>query len=228
MRPVIAVLACAACGRLGFGAFAGDGGGGSGDDDGSVPGSGSDLSGTCLSPGYGDGFDEVLPCNAFGMLQVTNAGMNVMNSQLTISPNASTMSTAGCERVSGAFGAAGTFIEISQVLPPPGQTLLEITGTSTSFTAGIIVANGLLTYSDSAGTFTMMPYNPSAHRWWRIRPAGDKLVAETSPNGKGWTMFASATTASPSDVAIAAYVQSDTSNTTPGAAVFQGIDVCPP
>jgi hypothetical protein len=230
MRRVIAVLACvagAACGRVGFGAFAGDGGG-TGGDDGSGSGSGSDLTNTCLSPGYGDGFDEVFPCNAIGMPQVSNGGLNVMNSEMTLTPNANAATNLGCVRMSGVFGAAGTFIEIGQILPAPGQTVLTITGTTSGYTAGFIEQGGLLAFTDSGGGLVMHNYDATADRWWRIRPQAGRMIAETSPNGKTWTMFASTTATAPAAVSIAAYVQTDASNMAPGTAVFQGIDMCPP
>lgn len=214
----VGLLAVAACGRVGFGAAAGDGGGGSG----------SDLSGTCLDPGYGDSFDaEVFPCKMFGMVEAANVTMNESNGALTITPSANSDTNGGCTRASGAFGAAGTFVEISQVLPAPGQTRLSLTST-TGFFARVDLRNGMLAYSDSAGSSAMMTYEPTAHRWWRIRPAGGMVLAETSANGKSWTLFASATAAVPSDVSIAADVQTDDSNPSPGSAVFEGIDVCPP
>jgi hypothetical protein len=181
-----------------------------------------------VSPGYGDGFDEVLPCKAFGMPQVSNGGLNVMNSEMTLTPNANVATSLGCERLSGAFGAAGTFIEISQVLPDPGQTLLTITSTTNGYTAGMLEENGMLAFTDSGGGVVMHQYNPSADRWWRIRPAGGRMLAETSPNGKTWTMMAAISATAPTTVAIAAYVQTDATDTAPGTAVFQGIDVCPP
>jgi hypothetical protein len=227
--PGLALLAAcaagAACGRIGFGATSGDGGG-IGDDDGG--GSGSDLSGTCLSPGYGDGFDELFPCNAIGMPQVSNGGLNVMNSEMTLTPNANVATSLGCARTSGAFGAAGTFIEIGQVLPSPGQTLLTITSLTNGYTAGMFEQGGLLAFTDSGGGLVMHPYNPTADRWWRIRPAGGRMLAETSPDGKTWAMMGATSSTAPNTVSIAAYVQTDASNTAPGTAVFQGIDVCPP
>jgi hypothetical protein len=223
---VVVLVAFAACGRIGFGAVSGDGGDGD-DDGGSGSGSGSDLAGTCLDPGYGDTFDEILPCKAFGMVQASNGNMSITNGVLTLTPNANVATSLGCQRISGAFGAAGTFIEISQVLPDPGQTLLSITGMTNGYTAGFIEQAGLLSFTDSSGALVMHNYSPTLDRWWRIRPAGGAMLAETSPDGKTWTRFASTTAAAPSTVSIAAYVQTDTNDAAPGSAVFQGIDVCP-
>lgn len=35
------------------------------------------------------------------------------------------------------------------------------------------------------------PYSPTMDRWWRVRPDGQKLVVETSPDGAEWTELAS-------------------------------------
>ena len=88
--------------------------------------------------------------------------------------------------------------------------------------------DGLLAFTDSSGGFVMHNYDATLDRWWRIRPSGGKMLAETSPNGKAWTMFAATSAAAPATVSIAAAVQTDACDTMPGTAVFQGIDVCPP
>jgi len=36
-----------------------------------------------------------------------------------------------------------------------------------------------------------LPYDPVAHRWWRLRHQGDKVYWETSPDGNDWTERAS-------------------------------------
>ncbi|MEP6866087.1 MAG: hypothetical protein ABJE66_36040 [Deltaproteobacteria bacterium] len=224
MRSVIALLACVACGRVGFGAFAGDGGGGGDDAGGS--GSGSDLSNTCSSPGYGDTFEEALPCNAFGMPVVTNGGLATSNGTLTITPNASANTMVGCARSNAAFGPAGAFVEVSQVLPAPGQTLLLVQiGVKT---AAIVVTPPFLRFVDWNGNTVMTAYDPTAMRWWRLRPVDGGLYAETSPEGKTWTRIASSSPGVSGSGTVAIYVQTDTTNTAPGTAKVEGIDVCPP
>ncbi|HEY6035445.1 MAG TPA: hypothetical protein VIV58_14330 [Kofleriaceae bacterium] len=226
MRPVIAVLACVACGRVGFGAYGGDGGG-DGDDDGSAgSGSGSDLSGTCLSPGYGDTFVEALPCNAFGTPVATNGGLSTSNGTLTITPNANANTMVGCQRTNAAFGEAGAFVEVSQVLPAPGQTALLVeVGTQM---AAIIVTPPFIAFFDPSANTVMTSYDPTAMRWWRIRPVTSGLYAETSPDGKTWTRFASTSGMVGGTGIVAIFGQTDTTNAAPGTAKIEGIDVCPP
>lgn len=187
-----------------------------------------DLTNTCLSPGYGDSFDEVSPCMALGEPLLTNGGLSITNSTLTISPNANANTMVGCRRASASFGAAGAFVEISQVLPSPGQTLLFLAAGSR--TLAMVAQPPLLAYSDSAGGTVMKPFDPLAMRWWRIRPdfATSGTVAETSADGRQWKMFA-ATSGMPAPTAtLAVYVQTDSSNAAPGTAKIEGIDVCPP
>jgi hypothetical protein len=226
MRRVIALLTCAACGRVGFDPF-GDGGG-SGDDDGSGSGSGSgsDLPNSCVSPGYGDSFDEAFPCNAFGMPIVTNGGLATSNGTLTITPNANANAMAGCARPSSAFGAAGAFVEVSQAAPSPSQTVLVVqVGAKT---AGITVQPPFIVYLDPNANTVMTSYDPTAMRWWRLRPVGGAMYAEASPDGLTWTRFASSSGGFTGTGTVAIYVQSDSTNPAPGTAKVEGIDVCPP
>ncbi|MEO6774344.1 MAG: hypothetical protein ABI467_15215 [Kofleriaceae bacterium] len=227
MRSVIVMLACAACGRVGFGAFAGDAGGAS-DDDGSGPGSGSDLSNTCLSPGYGDGFDEASPCKALGMPILTNGSLSTANSTLTISPDANAQTTVGCMRASASFGAAGAFVEISQVVPAPGHTALFLT--IGARTLSMATQPPFLVYSDSSGGTVTKGYDPLAMRWWRIRPdpTTSGAIAETSADGRQWTMFATTSIPPATTATLAVFVQTESTNATPGTATIEGIDVCPP
>ena len=223
---LLPLVAIAACGRLGFdpsGPTSGDDAASS-SDSGSGSGSGDVLAG-CLSPGYGDDFNEVIPCNEIGTAMIAGGMLNVSNSQLTITPNPNTTTGLGCVRVSGTFTRPGTFVEISQILPAPGQTMMLLT--SSTSTAGFIVTGGTLAYNDSSGATTGQPYNPTANRWWRIRPISTGTIAEVSADGLAWTTFTKSALTLASPVAIAVYVQTDNNDPNPGSAVIQGIDVCP-
>jgi len=181
---------------------------------------------TCISPGYGDTFDEIEPCNAFGMPLVTNGGLATANGTLTITPNASANTMVGCARANAGFGAAGAFVEVSQAAPSPGGTVLAVQiGGST---AGITVAPPLIAYIDPSANTVKTSYDPAAMRWWRLRPVDGGLAAETSPDGRTWTRFASSGTAFTGTGTVVIYVQTDTSNVDPGTAKVEGIDVCPP
>jgi hypothetical protein len=221
-RRVTGLLICAACGRVGFDA-SGDGGGpgGSGTGSGSGPGSGDPLTG-CADPGYGDTFLEIIPCNAFGTAILQNGNFTISNGTLGLSPSPNIDSMLGCMRAAGAFGPAGTFAEISKVLPN-GQTELVIASGVATF--GMIQQNGLLGYTDSTGATAFKPFDQVAMRWWRLRPINNHVRAEYSANGIDYTTLAESTSAAMATVSIQVAVASN--DPAPGTATIEGIDVCP-
>jgi hypothetical protein len=226
MSPRILVLvAMCACGRIDFATLTGDGHiAGSGDDDGD---DGSDTS-SCVSPSYADSFDEISPCQAFGMPMVVNGMLTTSSGMLTITPNASANTNNGCFRNGATYGAAGVFIEMSQVANYPGQTLMLISTASSTwgFEVGALGANKL-SYIDTVIGTIEQPYDPVADRWLRIRPVAGHTLAETSPDGIHWTMYATSALAPANPVNIDIYVQTDNTDTDPGTTVIEGIDVCP-
>lgn len=230
MSPRIGVLvAMCACGRIDF-AMLGDDGGGD-DGGGSGSGSGSDSGSAfdgCVSPGYGDSFDEIMPCQNFGSPMVFNGMLSTSNGMLTITPNASANTNNGCTRINAVYGPAGVFIEMSQVASSPGQTLMLVStaGSTWGFEVNALGAN-MLSYVDTAIGVVEQPYNPTADRWLRVRPVGGTTRAETSADGVHWTTFANSSLLPMSPANIDIYVQTDNTDTTPGMTVIEGIDVCP-
>jgi hypothetical protein len=222
----LGVIAVGACGRIGFDAI-GDGRIGNGDGNGSSMMTGSDAgySGSgCLSPGSGDDFEEIIPCKAWGEPVVDNAGMNVSNGELTITPDASTQSAGGCLDSSLAFGEAGFFVHILQ-FPNPGELQLVITDTSTSTNWIIQSTNNLLfTFTKSGGGDTTAAFDAS-QVWWRLRPSGASVVYETSPDGESWTVQHTEAGAAPATVG--ASIEDVVDDPAPGVAILGGIDICP-
>lgn len=51
---------------------------------------------------------------------------------------------------------------------------------------GISVADGMMTMGAGGDTATI-PYDPVAHRHWRVAGVGDEVVFSTSPDGLDWT-----------------------------------------
>jgi hypothetical protein len=229
MSPRILVLvAMCACGRIDFATVTGDGHiTGSGDDDGD-DGSDGSAANSCLTPGYGDSFDEISPCQAFGMPMVVNGMLTTSSGMLTITPNPSANTDNGCVRTNAAYGPAGVFIEMSQVATSPGQTLMVISTASSTWGFEVnALGTTTLSYVDTVIGVVEQPYDPVADRWLRIRPIGNHTQAETSPNGMHWTMFATSPLVPTSPVNIDIYVQTDNTDTNPGTTVIEGIDVCP-
>ncbi len=219
-----------ACGKIGFDAA--DGGAGPGGGDGS--GSGSDGSGSggvpgCIAPGDGYTFPGGLPCGSWGTPIANNAGMSESNGSLSVTPNANSAGAkGGCSRANVTFTAAGVFAEVQQTLDanaPTAETALQLqfAGTTVSMTA----TQGVLECTDGTN-MSNLPYDPVAERWWRIRPAGTDLAFDVSPDGSHWTEL-STSQAPPATTATVQLVAFTTNGEpSPGVAIFDGIDVCPP
>ncbi|MFT3693446.1 MAG: hypothetical protein QM831_09930 [Kofleriaceae bacterium] len=225
MRPVIALLVLCNCGRVGFDALDDGGHVIGGDDDASMgSGSGSQANpvtaNNCVSPGYGDDFMEVFPCNAFGSPLVQNGSLNVNNGTMTLTPNANNNVVIGCQRTGAVFGNPGAFVEVSQILVA-GQTRLGLSDAN-SHVYAIGVQSNAIAFADDAGTMGTRAYDATGDRWWRIRPVGATVIAETSPDGKTWTLLATSSVAVASTATIAASVIIDNSPM-PGTATFEGI-----
>ena len=156
----------------------------------------------------------------------TNGGLATSNGTLTITPNANANTMLGCERANSAFGDAGAFVEVSQAIPAPGQTILLVQIGVKS--ASIIVTPPFITYLDPNANSVMTAYDATAMRWWRLRPVNGGLNAETAPDGKTWTRFASSGMGITGTGTVAIFVQTDSSENAPGTAKIEGIDVCPP
>lgn len=230
MRRLIALLVLCNCGRVGFDGL--DGGvpgnshdGASGTDAGS--GSGDVLANGCISPGYGDDFNEVNPCGKLGTTSVFQGGISTSNGVLTMSPNPNTASDLECVRDAADWNAAGAFAEVIQPLPGNSETNLSVTDTTTLAAFMITEQHANLIFTSPAGT-VQINYDPTAQRWWRIRPYGGDVIAETSPDGTQWTSFARAGGTLPSTLRLTLGVFETDPVANPGSAMFGGIDVCPP
>ena len=212
-----------ACGRIGFDAL-GDGripnGDGNGSSDAGYSGSG------CLSPGIGDSFDgEINPCTAWGQPVIDNSMLSVANGQLTITPNANEDSAGGCLVGSMPFTDAGFFVQIGQY-PSLGELQLAVTDIPGGNNWFIQSTNELLLEFANSGDSTPLtiPFDASM-TWWRIRPSGNTVVYETSPDGETWTIQRTAAGAAPAGVA--ASIEDAVDDPTPGTAIIDGIDICP-
>lgn len=85
-------------------------------------------------------------------------------------------------------------LEVVQLLSSPnrGYTYLEIKDRwSHDNRVWMDAGDGNLYANQVVGgvhtNFLAIPYDPSAHRWWRIRESGARTFFETSPDGCGWT-----------------------------------------
>ncbi len=217
------------CGRIGFdegrdgGAIVGDDDAGTG---GSGSGSGSDVLATgCASPGYGDDFNEAVPCGKFGTSNVFQGMIATSNGQLTMTMNPNTAASLTCSRTGAAIGPAGVFVEVVQALPGNSQTTLSLISDDGAGW-GWSVQHGNLLFSDPDGSRSFS-YDATQHRWWRLRPLGSAVLGEVSSDGKTWTTLVTSPNTLPATLNLDFGVFETEPVANPGTAVFGGIDVCP-
>lgn len=89
----------------------------------------------------------------------------------------------------GTWNLTNTNTRVEVVSAPTGgnDTVFAIGNDNNNY-CRFVVSGGLLYFQEKFGgvvTQTSIAFDPSNHRWWRIRhlPATDQIVFETSPNG---------------------------------------------
>lgn len=94
-----------------------------------------------------------------------------------------------------------------------------------------VQGNSLLSEVNTTGmpqVATTVPYDPVAHRWWRIRESAGSVHHETSADGMSWSVQQSVST--PDYVANSAVGigrVSESNSATPGTTVFDRFNVAP-
>jgi hypothetical protein len=225
---IIIVLSLVACGRIGF-----DAGGtgvpdGGGDGGGTSDGGGGDGGGSamgCIAATPSTTFPGGFPCNSWGNSGSTNAGLSESNGTLSITPNASSAGAEGkCDRTSITIGAGGALTEVSQVLMgASSQTRLELVWGGDTYFIGA-TNNGMRAGAVDAGvTFS----GGTVERWWRIRPVGNQLVFETSPDGLAWDEFASIGGVPTGTALVRVVGRTPMAEAAPGTARFESVNLCP-
>lgn len=81
----------------------------------------------------------------------------------------------------GGGGAVYSHFAVTAAATVPGS----YAGVFYNAVAGVLVLQSTTGYSDGAATY--LPYDPAAHRWWRIRHAAGTLYWDTSPDSATWT-----------------------------------------
>jgi hypothetical protein len=72
------------------------------------------------------------------------------------------------------------------------------------------------------------PYDPVAHRWWRIRERAGTTYFEVSPNGYDWTVLDSVPTPIPvNGVQVVLGAGAQTPSPDPGVAIFDNLNMPP-
>ncbi len=226
------VLGLVACGRIQFDPITDDGGsivddGPIGGDDTIVAGD-ADLATSCVQPATTCAFNGPGTCSCWGTPIVSSATVTESGGQLRIAPAANTLGATGaCQRMNVPLTDVGIFAEVSQIVSTSqGVTELDVAGTSETFSIQVTGTTLLWGDGTDGGNAT---YNAVAMRWWRIRPLATGTTFERSADGNTWTPLGTVPQLPPSG----SYTVRISGTTAlgvaaPGAAIFEGINVCPP
>lgn len=179
-----------------------------GDDDHPIvdaAGQGSDAAtilGPCGTPGaVRDNFDDSLTADRWDVAsptQVTETGGELVVTPIAVMvpsipmPVAQYMGYLSKHTVDLTNGAVT--VEVTAMVDASSSTAvaeLGVVNTRTTF-ALIVVGHGAISFYSNDGQPTgsisgTIPYDPIAHRWWRIAHTGATITASVSPDGVVWT-----------------------------------------
>jgi hypothetical protein len=99
------------------------------------------------------------------------------------------------------------FVKVTSDLDPMTNGYAALAATAGDSYAEIILAHGFLGYKTWIGPvqnyYGDVPYDPEAHRWWRLRETAGTLHYEASPDAVSWTtLYSVATPFSVADVKV--------------------------
>ena len=124
-------------------------------------------------------------------------------------------------------------VEVVQALPPAPDvyTILEAKHLGQTDTRVFLAThNGQLLAAQNVGgpgtLHASLPYDPAAHRWWRIREQGGVTYWEVSADGCGWTAIASTSNPIPLTT-LTLMIDAGTGQAlpSPGHAVFDNFNI---
>lgn len=140
----------------------------------------------CGSPGVVRG-PFVADLAAMGMLPITPTRLTVNNGRLiATAPDAAAVGAL----IRGRVDLRNSAIDVTA--EEVGTADGVATALAARFEAGrvlqILVRNGMLiaTFVNGPTMTSMLPYDPAAHRVWRIRDDGGRLIFEASPDRSSW------------------------------------------
>jgi hypothetical protein len=185
----------------------------------------------CVPPPISDAFDAgSSPCAAWA-IQFGRALVEIRNSELTITPAADGQNSGGCESTRAVpFQDGGFFLEITQILPPHhGFVEMSAKGNTTEEPA-IYAQDGMLSLRTILDTVASRPYDPTAMRWWRLRPdrAANTTVAEYGADGYHWTRLGALALPPEAEIRIEFSAGVDDIDPQPATARVAHLDICPP
>jgi hypothetical protein len=169
------------------------------------------------------------PCAGLGITVTGDSLAEAVQSQLRVTPlpNIMTTTVGGCLSFITQPFDTGVFLEVSQPISGAAEYMefraywddgvrnsrLKIGG------AGLIFLQNDVVIGETE--------LPASARWWRMRGQGDRVVAETSPDGNTWTVFATDPTPAPERVKVELAIGSFAAEQSPSTTIVDGINVCP-
>jgi hypothetical protein len=185
-----------------------------------------DVMGGCVNATLDDHFAAAVACEPWGT-KYENKGALVVNdgNQLTIQPATVMDSSGGCaSKGAVAFGAGGVAVEVSDVLSGNQGEYTELHLYEPDLNAvSIGVTNNIL----GAGAVNLL-YDPTAMRWWRLRPVGNAIEAAYTADGENYMPFSTIPLPPPATFSINLIGGLGGSQTGfGGLAVFRRLLVCP-
>lgn len=183
----------------------------------------------CTMPAAFSDFEDPmrLPCAGIGTQNVAGAPMRIADGKLHIEPRPNLAEGNACTVDDMALGN-GVFVEVTQIFAHPNASvffqILPLTPSEGEM-AVFSAAGGGVGFSDG----NSVPFDTSTH-WWRLRPdpGNGRIVGEVSAEGESWQEVGAVVGLIPTRVKlVVGAVITDTGATTPGAAIFEHVNVCP-
>jgi len=165
------------------------------------------------------------PCDLWG---VALGDTSIANGELVAVPETDG-AQSGCDaRAAEPLVASGVFVEVPQIGTHPDEyTFLTVYTTPDTGPAWSITAGGGNISFGADGDTTMIPYDPTGARWWRIRPSAGVMVGELSPDGLTWTTLGVSSDAPPMTVSPKLGIGAGGGEPTTTEAHFAQLGVCP-
>jgi hypothetical protein len=191
------VAALAGCGFRHGVAASGDGGDAAVHDGPGTEGDANLTVGRCATPGaIRDNFDDGQVA-ALWTVDTNGGTVNETGGRLAVTPTASPFSGYISRHYIDLTNAA-IEVEVPTMVNTSSNALAELFAElDTNHFVAITQRNGQLTAdlgNGGAHTTHSVPYDPVAHRFWRIAEASGMVSFETSPDGLAWTQLEAAPT----------------------------------
>jgi hypothetical protein len=186
-------------------------------------------------PPIADSFDAGHPpCLPWGV-QFGLARLDVRDGTLEITPRDDGQNSGGCLASNPiAFDEGGIFLEVPAVMPID-HGFVQISAQGGSYFPAITAKDDRLELSVAGHSIAALPYDPTAMRWWRLRPAhaadttvADTTVAEYAADGFHWMPLGVTDIPPEPRITVQLNVGVDMVDRQPTTARIAHLGVCPP